>query len=459
MFALLSRNSRALMAYFGFALLAGAASAQPMPGGGPMGFGGPAGPTEVGVITLHEESIPVTTELPGRVSASQTADVRPQVGGIVRAINFQPGQEVKAGDVLFELEDASLRAQLTVQQAALQKAETSQSSAEAKVARFEQLAGNNSVSQTDLLDAQAALAQAKADVASAEASLEVAQLNLSYAKVTAPISGIVSETDTTKGALVVAGQATALATIRQIDPVYVDMVDSSANLVKSREQFLGEGSPPLPASDLSTPSVELILENGETYDETGTLKSPDVVVSESTGTFTIRSSFANPDRVLLPGMFVRATVSLGFDRQGFRVAQRAVTFDAAGQPSALFVEGGKAVKRNLTINGNSGNDWIVTAGITDGAQLIVDGLQKVQAGAEVSPLEVTLDENGVVVEPSRPAGMPPASGAGAPPADGSGMPAIPEGTDMSNLPASSDGAGATGLKPPSADAAPSQGDK
>ena len=366
------------------------------PPAGAMPGMGAAGPTQVGVITLQLQTTNVTTELPGRVSASQTADVRPQVGGIVKVVAFQGGQQVKAGDVLFELDDASYQAQLDVQSAAVQKMEAAQSSAQAKVERFTQLGAN--VSQSDLLDAQVALAQAKADTASAEANLKSAQLNLSFTKVTAPISGIISEPAVTQGALVTAAQATALAIVRSLDPAYVDMVDTSANLLNLRRQLqngsIQNGSSGRPPAG----TVSLILENGEHYAETGTITSPDVVVSESTSTFSIRASFPNPQRVLLPGMFVHAVLDLGIKQQGFLVPQRAVTFDAAGEPTALFVEGGKAVSHVLTTSGNSGNNWIVTKGIADGAQVIVDGLQKVREGAEVSAVEVTLDADGVVVE-------------------------------------------------------------
>lgn len=377
--------------------LAGPAIAQQPPGGGMPGMGAPSGPTEVGVITLHAQSIAVTMELPGRVLASQTADVRPQVGGIVKMVDFKPGQPVKAGDILFELDDAVYQAQLAVQQAALQKAQAVETSAQAKVDRYQQLA--TSVSQSDLLDAQASLAQAKADVASAQANVKSAELNLSLVEVTAPISGIISEAAVTQGGLVTAAQASALATIRTLDPVYVDMVDTSANLLKMRSQVQNGAAPA--GSDTKPPpaTIHLILENGAQYAEAGTIYSPDVVVSESTGSFSVRATFPNAQRTLLPGMFVRAIVDVGIKQQGFLVPQRAVTFDSAGHATALFAENGKAVSRVLTTTGNSGNDWIVTAGIDDGAQVIVDGLQKVQAGADVKPLEVTLDDDGVVVEP------------------------------------------------------------
>lgn len=388
-------------------LVSPAVSQQP-PGGLP-GGGMSAGPTEVGVITLNKTSVPVTLELPGRVLASQTADVRPQVGGIVKAITFQPGQQVKAGDVLFELDDATYQAQLAVQQATLQKAQVAEASAQAKVDRYQQLAAN-SVSQSDLLEAQAALAQAKADVASAQANVRSAELNVSLVKVTAPISGVISEASVTQGGLVTAAQATALATIRTLDPAFVDMVDTSANLLKMRTQARSAAGPAIDSPPASA-TIRLELENGEQYPQSGTISSPDVVVSESTGSFTVRATFQNPERTLLPGMFVRALVDLGVTQQGYLVPQRAVSFDSSGRATALFAEDGKAVSHVLTTSGNSGNNWVVTAGISDGAQVIIDGLQKIRSGADVSPIVVSLDKNGVVSAPEQTQGPPAGSSA------------------------------------------------
>ena len=351
-------------------------------------------PVEVGVVTLHPQSVPVTVDLPGRVSASQVADVRPQVGGIIKAIDFKAGTEVKAGDVLFELDDAVYQAQVAVANATVQKTDAAVSSAQAKVTRYKQLVGSG-VSQSDLDDANVALVQAQADVASAQATLQTAQLNLNLTKIAAPIAGLINQPTVTKGVLVTAAQTTALATVRLLDPIYVDLVDTSSNLLKIRSQFEAgtiKGGPP----ETRQASVRLVLEDGTAYAEAGQLTLTDVVVSESTGTFSLQATFPNTRRMLLPGMFVRATVNLGNDPAAYLVPQRAVTFNAAGEATALFAESGKAVTHILTTNGSIGNSWFVTKGVDDGAQLIVDGLQKISEGSAVTPLAVTIDDNGVV---------------------------------------------------------------
>ena len=353
-----------------------------------------AGPVQVGVVTLHPQAVPITTQLPGRVDASQTADVRPQVSGVIKSIDFKAGQQVKPGDVLYEIDDAVYQAQVQVQAAAVQKAEAAVSSAQAQVTRDQELAKSSNISQSDLQTAQVTLAQATADVASAEASLKSAQINESFTSVTAPISGLISDSAVTQGALVTAAQTTALATVRLLDPSYVYLVETSANLLKLRAQFASgtlKGGP----RTTGQAGVHLILEDGSAYPQAGSLTLADVVVSQTTGTFSLRATFPNPRRLLLPGMFVRATVDLGTEPSGYLVPQRAVTFDVTGAATAFFAENGKAVTHTLSTTQSIGNDWLVTAGITDGAQVIVDGLQKISNGSAVTPLEVTLDKNGV----------------------------------------------------------------
>jgi membrane fusion protein (multidrug efflux system) len=376
------------LATIGCLAFASAAHAQ----SGPPGAPGAAGPVEVGVVTMHAQSVPFTVALTGRVTASQEAEVRPQVGGVIKAINFREGSQVKAGDVLYEIDDASYKASVAVAQASVEKANAAVSSAQAKYDRYVKLGSN--VSASDLEDARIALVQAQADVASAKASLDAAQINLDLTKVTAPISGLISRSAVTQGALVTAAQTTALATVRLLDPIFVDLVDTSVNLLRIRSQVEsgalqggGRGQPP---------TVHLTLEDGSAYGEAGRMTLTDVVVSESTGTFSLRATFPNPHRILLPGMFVRAQVDLGNNPKAFLVPQRAVTFNAAGDATALVATDGKAVSRVLTTDGSVANAWIVTAGIGEGDQVIVDGLQKIAAGSAVKPVEVTLDDNGVV---------------------------------------------------------------
>ena len=265
-----------LIAALGAILLAAPAFAQ-MPGG-PMG---PAGPTDVGVVTMQPQAVPVSAELAGRVSASKVVEIRPQVGGIIKAIDFKDGATVKAGDVLYEIDDASYKAQVDVAKATLEKDQAGVTSAQAKYDRYLKLGAN--VSQSDLEDARIALVQAQADAASASASLQAAQINLDYTTVKAPISGLISESAVTQGALVTAAQATALATVRLLDPIYVDLVETSANLIKIRAQFAAgnlKGEPESGKPVIHAPVVHLTLEDGSTYPETGELTLANVVVSE-----------------------------------------------------------------------------------------------------------------------------------------------------------------------------------
>ncbi|MDR3472017.1 MAG: efflux RND transporter periplasmic adaptor subunit [Devosia sp.] len=362
------------------------------------GTGAAPAAVQVGVVTLHQQAVTITTELPGRVSASQVADVRPQVSGIIKSVDFKDGQQVKTGDPLYEIDDAAYQAQVAVEAAAVQKAEAGVSSAQAKVTRYTQLVTSSSVSQSDLQDAQVALAQAQADVSSARASLQAAQINEQLTRITSPITGVIGETSVTVGALVTAEQTTALATVRQLDPSYVDFVETSANLLKIRSEIESGSLKSTNAPGSETTSVHLTLEDGSTYADAGVLTLANVVVSETTGTFSLRATFPNSKRILLPGMFVRATVDLGTDPKAFLVPQRAVTFNASGEATALFAENGKAVSHVLTTNGSVNNAWVVTSGVSDGAQVIVDGLQSISDGSAITPVVVTLDENGVVVD-------------------------------------------------------------
>lgn len=358
------------------------------PGGGAM----PA--AEVGFVVLKAQSVPRHAQLSGRVVAHATAEIRPQIDGIIQSIDFREGRKVDAGDVLFKVRDAKFSAAYAAAAASLSRAEASQQSAQAAFDRNARLQSQSAVSQQALDEATAALLQAKADVEAAKASLETARIDLDNTTIKAPIAGIIGMAGVSVGSLVTQNQTDALATIRQIDPVNVDLVDTSANLLKIRQDVEagrlgrdGEGAP----------SVRLTLENGADYDETGTISLATVNVSESTGTFTLRASFPNPRRVLLPGMFVRASVDLGSMPNAFLVPQRAVQRSGTGEPVAYVVSAdGKAEQRTLTTLGTSGNDWIVTEGLKDGERLIVDGFQKISAGAAVTLVEAVIDEDGVV---------------------------------------------------------------
>ncbi|MCX5513916.1 efflux transporter periplasmic adaptor subunit [Kaistia algarum] len=386
----MTKRRLAFALMLGMATILAACSEQSGGGAGP---NGPGGAAEVGVISMKKQAVPLTVEVAGRTSALATAEIRPQVDGIIKSRVFTEGSEVKAGDLLYEIDPGSYQAIYDAAAASLQKAEGALPSAQAKVDRYDQLVGANSVTAQNLDDAKSTLAQAKADVAAAKASVEQAEINLAHTKVTAPIDGLIGTSTVTEGALVTANQTTALATIRQIDPINVDVTDSSVNLLRIRGMM---DSGRLKRSD-GPPKIRLILEDGSTYDQTGTLESTEASVSQTTGTFSIRSRFANPVHQLLPGMYVRAVIAIGTDENAYLVPQRAVDRNAKGAATAMFVGADNKVEtRVLETVQAVGNAWLVTDGIKDGDRLIVDGLQKIREGAAVTAVEVTLDENGLV---------------------------------------------------------------
>ncbi len=345
---------------------------------------------QVSVVTLHPQSVAITTELPGRTSASLTAEVRPQVSGIIKARLFKEGSEVKAGDPLYQIDPASYQAAYDSAVAAERKAEAAVPSAEAKVERYKGLIKQNAVSKQDLDDATATLAQAKADVAAAQASVDTARINLNYTKITAPIGGRIDKSSLTPGALVAANQTTALTTIRKIDPINVDVTESATNLLNWR-QAVKEGRLKFSGPDVH---IKLKLDNGTFYAHYGKLAFVESNVSESTGTFALRATFPNPDRLLLPGMYVRAIIEEGVAPNSFLVPQRAVTRNTKGEPTAMFVDSSSKVEeRVLSVDRNVGNNWLVTSGAHDGDRVIVEGTQLVRPGQVVTPVEVTIDEN------------------------------------------------------------------
>lgn len=268
------------------------------------------GPTEVGVIALQPEAAPITTVLPGRVVASATAEVRPQVGGVVTEVLIREGQQIAAGEAIAKVDPATYEADVAVAEASVVSAQAQLPTAQTKVERYQTLVGSGGISQSELDTAQVELAQVKAALAGAEAQLKVAQLTFERSTIAAPISGIVGAVNVQVGSLLTAGQADGLTTIRQVDPVDITLVESSSNLLTSRQAMQGRE----PAADTSEPprvAVTLTLEDGSAYDQEGSIASMDMVVNETTGTFTLRASMPNPRRVLLPGMFVRATINFG----------------------------------------------------------------------------------------------------------------------------------------------------
>ncbi|MGV8955103.1 MAG: efflux RND transporter periplasmic adaptor subunit [Cypionkella sp.] len=401
------------------------AFAQPT-GGPPPGMAmGAMGPTEVGVITLQPDAAPISTVLPGRVVASATADVRPQVGGVVTQVFVREGQQIAAGETIATVDPATYQADVAVAEASVVSAQAQLPTAQAKVDRYVTLVNGGGISKAELDTAQVELAQAKAALAGAEAQLTVAKLTLERSTIIAPISGIVGAVNVQVGSLLTAGQADGLTTIRQVDPVDITLVESSSNLLTSRQAMREREGEPAQTSQPPRLAVTLMLEDGTAYDQEGGIASMDMVVSQTTGTFTLRASMPNPDRMLLPGMFVRATINFGAQGCVYLVPQRAVTFNTYGNPTAYFVGAdNKVEQRELTAERVVNNAWVVTAGVAAGDQLIVDGLQKIQVGGEIKPLEVTIDASGVIHQEApkalqqgqTPQGGPPAGFT--PPADG-----------------------------------------
>ncbi|WP_413712439.1 efflux RND transporter periplasmic adaptor subunit [Rhizobium sp. Rhizsp82] len=344
---------------------------------------------QVSAVTLRPQSVTITAEVPGRTAASLIAEVRPQVGGIIRARNFKEGSEVNAGDVLYEIEPSPYQAAFDSSVATLQKAEGAVPSAQAKVDRYQGLTSQAAVSKQDLDDARSTLAQALADVASARAALETARINLGYTKIRAPIGGRIDASAVTVGALVTAEQTTALATINQLDPINVDVTQSSTNLLALRKS-IADGRIKTTGDNVS---VNVKLEDGSKYDKPGKFEFLESSVSQTLGTVTARATFPNPDRLLLPGMYVRATIEEGVAPNSFLVPQRAVTRDTKGDPTAMFVStDGKVQRRTLSVQRSIGNSWLVAGGINDGDRVIVEGIQRVRDGQDVKVDDVTLDD-------------------------------------------------------------------
>jgi len=346
---------------------------------------GPQKPPQVSVITVHRESIPVVIELPGRTSAQLVAQVRARVDGIVLRIDFREGSDVKAGQRLYQIDPAPYAAALASAQATLEKAQANLASTTATVERYNLLIARDAVSRQDYDNAVAAQKQAAADVASGKAAVKTASINLSYTDVVSPISGRAGITQVTPGAYVQASQATLMATVQQIDPIKVDLTQSSVEGLQLRRDF---ASGKLKSNGQGRAKVTLVLEDGTEYPHPGLLQFTDITVDQSTGSVTVRALFPNPESVLLPGMFVRARIEEGERQNAFLVPQVGVTHDPQGNATALVVgPDNKVTPRTLTLAGTRGDRWIVESGLEDGDRVIVGGLQRVQPGAPVQVVE------------------------------------------------------------------------
>lgn len=340
------------------------------------------------IQVLEAKDVPLQTELPGRTSAYQVAEVRPQVGGIVLSRKFQEGALVKAGEPLYQIDPARYRAQLESAKAMLAKAQATVASTQARNARFSELVEIEAVSKQERDDAKAAMLQAQAELAAAKAAVETAQINLDYTQVKSPISGRIGRSTATTGALVAAGQTEALATVLTLDPIYVDLTQSSLDLLKLKQEFqsgtLKKGQS---NSKNSGQPVKLIMENGKPYPQEGSLQFSEVNVDPTTGSVTLRAVFPNPDGLLLPGMYVNAVLSQGTKPNAILVPQKAVTRNGKGEAVALILNKDNVVEaRVLKTDYTLGADWVIGSGLQAGDRVIVEGVQKVKPGvrAQVS---------------------------------------------------------------------------
>jgi len=341
---------------------------------------------EVDVITLKSQPVTLHTQLPGRTSAYRVAEVRPQVGGIILKRLYTEGSDVKAGQVLYQIDPATYEASLASAKATYERAIATEKSAHIKAERYKSLIQTKGVSQQDYDDAEATWQQAKADVASAKAAIDTAKINLNYTKVTAPISGRIGKSSVTEGALVTAQQTTALTTVQQLDPIYVDVSQSSGDMLKLKKAL---DSGQLEKVDEKSAKVTLLFDDGSSYAEPGKLQFSDVTVDEGTGGVTVRAIFPNKNMDLLPGMFVRAELGEATLNDAILIPQLAVSRDPKGNATAWVVnDKGQAEQRAFETARSVENNWLVKSGLKAGDKVIVNGTLKVQAGMPVSAKEV-----------------------------------------------------------------------
>jgi len=338
-------------------------------------------PPTVGFVVLKTAPVTLTTELPGRVSAMESSDVRPQISGVIRRRAFTEGSIVHAGQVLYEIEDSPYRAALLTAQGQLAQAQANIRSTQLQADRYRQLVAIDGVSKQDADNAQAAADQAKAAVVAGRGAVNAAEVNLGFTRIRAPISGRIGRSLATPGALVQAGQSEALATIQRMDQVYVDVTQSAADLLDLRAAMHG-GDVTQPGND--TASVQLILPNGAVYPTPGVLRFADVTVDSTTGAVVVRATFPNPNGILLPGLYVRARLIEGVREKGLLAPQAGVTRNERGQAVALVLGPGNVVAQRMVKTAQAiGDKWVITEGLAAGDRLIVDGLLYLRPGAKV----------------------------------------------------------------------------
>ncbi|MFL9928521.1 efflux RND transporter periplasmic adaptor subunit [Paraburkholderia sp. RL18-103-BIB-C] len=371
-----------------FRLISAATAAILLAACGPKQSAPPPQAPEVGIVTVQPTTVPVVTELPGRTSAFLVAQVRARVDGIVLRREFTEGSQVTAGQRLYKIDPAPYIATLNNAKATLAKAQANFVSTTAQAARFKVLVAANAVSKQDYDNAVAAEGQAAADVAAGKAAVDTAQINLGYTDVTSPVTGQIGVSQVTPGAFVQASAATLLATVQQLDPVYVDLTQSSLDGLKLRRD-IQEGR--LKTTGPGAAQVSLILEDGRVYPEKGKLQFTDVTVDQSTGSVTVRAIFKNADKVLLPGMFVRAKIEEGVNQNALVVPQIGITHDQKGQPTTLVVGADNKVElRQIVTAGTYGSNWVVASGLNPGDRVIVQGTDKARPGQQVKPVAAQL---------------------------------------------------------------------
>jgi membrane fusion protein (multidrug efflux system) len=340
-------------------------------------------PPAVGVVVLKSESVTLLRELPGRISAVETSDVRPQIGGVIKRRLFTEGSIVHAGQLLYEIEDAPYRAALGSARGGLARAQAAIYSTRLQAERYRGLVGINAVSKQESDNADAAAQQARADVASQQAAVQTAQVNLDFTRIRAPISGRIGRSLFTPGALVQAGQASPLATIQRTDKVYVDVTQSAAQILDLKDSLRAGG---VTRNDADGARVQLLLPNGKVYPIEGRLQFSEVTVDPTTGAVTLRATFPNPDGLLLPGLYVRAKLVEGIRQQAIMAPQQGISHDPRGRATAMVVNAGNKVEpRVVTTDRAVGDKWVVTSGLKPGDRLIVEGLVNLQPGTVVRP--------------------------------------------------------------------------
>ncbi|MBU6447996.1 MAG: efflux RND transporter periplasmic adaptor subunit [Rhodospirillales bacterium] len=371
------RNALAAACLAGTALLAGCEKKQAPP----------PPPPQVGVITIHAQPVLRTTDLPGRTSSVGTADIRPQVSGVILKRLFVEGGDVTAGQQLYQIDPAPYQAAYDSAVATLMRDKAQLATDQAQANRYRPLAAAQAVSAQDYENALATVQEDEANVAAAKAGIESAQINLQYTKMYSPISGTIGASSVTPGALVTADQTTALATVTQLDPIYVDLNESSTTWLRLKQEA---DAGQLETTADGSAKVTLTLEDGSTYSLPGKLQFAEVNVDQSTGTVLVRALFPNPQHLLLPGMYVHAELEEGVNKNGILVPQQAVSHNTHGDATVLMLNSKNVVSEKIIqVDGNVGNDWVVTSGLQPGDRIIVDGLQNATDGATVSPVDET----------------------------------------------------------------------